>query len=110
MLTRSKNQNVEPISTAENNEEPPAEAIKEAAKNIDDLPLQSGKPTTAPETERQQIELVKKYYKQIGFSGSFAGIQSLQRALWSDKGLDISQKIISKAMHEVSSKQIHSVL
>jgi hypothetical protein len=65
--------------------------------------------TTEELSERQQIDLVKKYYKQVGFSGSFSGIQSLQRALWSEKALHVSQNLIRKAVNEVCLKKAVSV-
>ena len=102
MLTRGKIRNASPLVKGLN-EEPTLEAAKETATNAaeENVPPASVKPGTKTESDRQQIELVKKYYKQAGFSGSFAGVQSMQRALWSDKGLNVSQKIIAKAMHEV---------
>ena len=60
-------------------------------------------------TDREAVELIKKMYKQTSFSGSFSGIQSLQRAIWADKGLHISQRLIQKAVNEVCLKrQLHA--
>lgn len=115
MLTRSRNRNsADTIPAAENivaesTLAPPTEQSKETAKEASEIIENQTTPQTSPaaqtatkeETEGAQIKLVQKYFKQIGFSGSFAGIQSFQHALWAEKGIHISQKVISKAMHQV---------
>lgn len=56
-----------------------------------------------PLSEERQIALVKKLYKDISFSGAYAGIQTIQKSLLKEKGLKISQNVIAKALNQFPS-------
>jgi hypothetical protein len=51
--------------------------------------------------ERQQMDLVKKLYKDLSFSGSYSGISNLQRTIFLEKGLHLSKNLITKAVNEI---------
>jgi hypothetical protein len=73
-------------------------------------------------TERQQMDLVKRLYKDVKFSASFSGnicnvilyfavplftfhsgISNLQRAIFLEKQIHISKRVIVKAVNEIPS-------
>ena len=62
-----------------------------------------------PLSEENQIAIVKKLYKDVSFSGAYAGIQTIQRSLLAEKGLKISQKIIAKALNQFPSYVMVSI-
>lgn len=78
------------------NEEPPSNESDNTAPEAD---LDTA-PEADPTTLEGKIQLVKKLYKDINFSGAYSGIQTFQRCLLSQKGIHISQTIIAQALNQ----------
>lgn len=97
--------------TAETTETPPKDL---PPKDLPLLPQSSPEPeedssedevdyTNIPLSEDQQIKIVKKLYRDTSFSGAYSGILTMQKCLLKEKGLKVSQRIISKALYEFPS-------
>jgi hypothetical protein len=51
--------------------------------------------------EEEKINLVKRLYKDIKFSGSFSGINNMQRSIFLETGTHLSRSLIHKALNEI---------
>jgi hypothetical protein len=56
-----------------------------------------------PMTEQRQIAIVKKLYKDLSFAGAYGGIQTIQKSLLTQKGLDIKPRVIAEALNQFPS-------
>jgi len=82
---------------------PPPPEAKGAEGETPEAMIAPDEQVLAHMTDRQKMDLVKKLYRQLDFSASFSGIVNLQRAIFLEKGLHISRKLISLAVNEIPS-------
>lgn len=98
-VAESEAQNSDSQSEAESSEE-------EDDDESDDEPFEEPL-LQQPKSEEEEIALVQKLYKDLSFSGSFSGIQTLRRCILKEKGINVSQRIVAKALNLFPSYVTH---
>jgi hypothetical protein len=111
-LGTNSNPIAEPEMLDKNNPENLGDASAAAPKEVEEIEWQetdSNNPEEADESQEEEtdpseagkIALVKQLYRDINFSGSFSGINNMQRSIFLEKGIYISRSLINKALNEI---------
>jgi hypothetical protein len=71
------------------------------AEEEDEAPVNDEEAGEADLTEAQKIALVKRLYRDVNFSGSFSGINNMQRSIFLEKGIHVRRALVNKALNEI---------
>jgi hypothetical protein len=97
---KAESENI-PQGPPEQNFKQPAAAETLTEPYTEAPPLQAADNKGNQLSEMEQVDLVRRLYKDINFSASFSGVNNLQRAIWLEKRIHITRSVITKALKTI---------